>query len=174
MGGTANLDNMDFIDLTRYGSFYHQDGLKGVHQDGAHPYSALAKSPEGAAQIARTADEIEVQTGEEPSADTVYKAMYNAQIAQEAGRNPELTDEEVLGSHGPGWLCKNVSDMFCSASGVRVEERAELEQDGATLTSDNSGNDMPSYVGAGGAAWDEANRQRLEEAGFEFTKPGGM
>ncbi|GEM_PF-6692822 len=148
MGATYKLEELQFTDLERFGSFYNRD-----------TYEQFKDTPLGEAGIncVKAGIEEQMQTqnvvGYEVNDDALYRIFYREQLAQRAGTSrPEMTDEEILDSHAPDWLQKvgTLTENWSAALDTKVAEIVQKYGPSSINPDDES------YAGQGGAWRKEA------------------
>jgi len=101
MGVSISTEQLTFIDLTQYDSFTGVDNPNAIDE-----FLAL---PVGQAQLESLKEEMANQAlaqgveDYEATDSQIRRTLFSEQAAQEYGREPDVTNEQMLDDHGPAW-----------------------------------------------------------------------
>lgn len=102
MGVNISTEQLTFIDLTQYDSFTGVENPNAIDE-----FLAL---PVGQAQLESLKEEMASQAlaqgveDYEATDSQIRRTLFSEQAAQEYGRAPDVTNEQMLDDHGPSWL----------------------------------------------------------------------
>ena len=102
MGVNISTEQLTFIDLTQYDSFTGVENPNAIDD-----FLAL---PVGQAQLESLKEEMANQAlaqgveDYEATDSQIRRTLFSEQAAQEYGRAPDVTNEQMLEDHGPTWL----------------------------------------------------------------------
>lgn len=105
MGVNISTERLTFINLTQYESF------SGVNdpENGPGTLDQFMSSPIGEAQVKSLQEEMAAHAfsqgveNYEATDIQIRRALHSEQAAQGFGREPDVTNEEMLDEHGPSW-----------------------------------------------------------------------
>ncbi|PCK00612.1 MAG: hypothetical protein COA45_02215 [Zetaproteobacteria bacterium] len=112
MGATIKTWDLNFIDLdeNKYGDFTKLDPYDdSVEIKSRQDLDAFWETPIGEAQRESLVEEMVAQMAAqgvddyEPTQRALDSALRSAQISQDNGHAPEVTNEKMLDDHGPKW-----------------------------------------------------------------------
>ena len=112
---SIDADNLTFVDVNqdKWGSFVEPENL-----------DKFMASPVGEAQVESLVEEMKAQMVSQgvddyaPSTSQIRRALFSEQAAQEYGRAPDVTNQQMLDDHGPAWyeeLGGSIAGLFKSA-----------------------------------------------------------
>lgn len=164
MGVNISTEQLTFIDLTQYDSFTGVDNPNAIDE-----FLAL---PVGQAQLESLKEEMANQAlaqgveDYEATDSQIRRTLFSEQAAQEYGREPDVTNEQMLDDHGPGWL--EALGSLVSNWGSKADEAVkEVAHDGVGLAVDG----VTQNDGMSGQASDalQNRQQQLDEQINEQT-----
>ncbi|PCI98265.1 MAG: hypothetical protein COB14_07930 [Alphaproteobacteria bacterium] len=144
MGESIKVWELDFINLDeeKYGSFSHFNPYDdSVAAQSKQNSADFKETPEGKAQCELLIEQMKGQMAAqgivdyEPTDASLDAALRSAQIAQEYGQAPELTNQELLETHGPSWL-EEIGSLISNFSNAVQDKTSELGKDGLRLAVD--------------------------------------
>ncbi len=135
MGVNVSTEQLTFINLTQYDSFAGVDNPNALDD-----FIAL---PVGEAQVKSLREEIANQAfaqgveDYEATDSQIRRILFSEQAAQEYGRAPDVTNEQMLEDHGPTWyeeLGGALVGLFVKADEAVKEVASDVAHDGVDAT----------------------------------------